>query len=322
MMKRIVIVILFVTTSMSSFSQSNFFHKIGDTIYYQNNRATYFKTDVFAIIKGKIDDTNHFEVEKYVTDPTTKKPYLESRFLSNDVQTLRGDGSYKLFYRNGKVAIEGNLLNGKRGPGTWVYWHENGQKRMEEGLSKETFFTENRVPLINNFWDEKGNQIASEGKGKCEYKDATDKLIHKGSIKKGLRVGSWSASKDNKVVYEETYKKGKVVKGVSFNEEGKRFQYKKIFEEAYYIKHGVKTVRKYLNDNIKPNISRISGILITTFDISKEGKISNVEVKRGLTSDYNKEVKRIISEMDSWKPARQRGINVASKYTLSLSIIE
>jgi len=54
-------------------------------------------------------------------------------------------------HENGKIAIKGQIKNGKK-EGTWTYWYSDGQKR------RETNFSENKKEGLTYFWYENGQK--------------------------------------------------------------------------------------------------------------------------------------------------------------------
>ena len=319
-MKKIVFTAILGIIAYSGFSQSNTFYKVGDTIYYADNKATYIRTNTFIIIKetNVNKNSNTFKVEKYTVSPKSSKFVLNSKFNTIGLQELRSNGVFTSYHENGKKASEGKTNFGKKGNGIWTYWYKNGEKRSEERLSKETFFNDKIVNLTINFWDDKGNQTVKNGNGFSEFVSDEDGLTHKGSYKDGLKNGVWTAFNGANKVYEEIYKKGKLVKGTSWDLKKKSYSYKKVFADAYYKREGNSNVRKYVARKFNSNTAGISGNILVSFTVTVEGNVGNVIINRGISQDYNSEVKRVLSEMSGWTPAKKRGQSYESTYSLNL----
>ncbi len=322
-MKRVLVVIL-VMLGFSSVGQSKSFYKAGDTLYYQNNRATYLKTNTRVVIKeANVDNNaNSFKVEMYLLDPESKTYVLNSKFITNGLQQLKSNGIFTSYHKNGKKATEGETINGRKSDGLWTYFYKNGEKRSEEKLSEEKFFNDNKVNLVMSFWDDKGNKTVENGNGFSQFVSDEDGYTYKGSYKNGLKNGDWVAFKGKVKVFEEVYKNGKLVKGTSWNDKKESFNYKKVFEKAYYKKQVTGYVRKYVSRKFNSNIRTSSGNINLTFDVTKEGKVENVVIVKGLTQEHNSEVKRIISEMEDWVPAKKRGQKLSTKNSLNLNFNE
>ncbi len=321
-MKKFVITAILMMVVGVGFSQ-NSYYKVGDTLYYVNNRATYVKTNTLVIVKetnvGK--NSNVYNVEKYLLDDSKNEYVLDSKFTTNGLQLLKANGDFISYHKNGNKASEGKTVNGKKARGIWTYYYENGKKRSEEKMSSGSYFSDKTKNLIINFWDTKGEQTVTDGDGFAEFINE-EGLIEKGSYKDGLKHGIWTAYKGKVKKYEETYKKGKLSKGTSWNDAGESFSYKEVSSPAYYKKKDNSAVRKYVDKNFNSNTAGIAGDIFVNFLVTKEGLVGNVNVVRGLTVDYNTEVKRVLSLMKGWTPAQKRGQPYNSTYSLNLRFTE
>jgi hypothetical protein len=320
-MKKTLITVILVMVAYSCFSQFNAYYKVGDTLYYANNKITFLKTNTFVVIKetNVAENNNSFKVDKFLMNAKTNSYVLDSQFTSNGLQELRSNGVYTSYHKNGKIASKGETINGRRADGLWRYWYENGGEKSEEKRSKETFFNDEKVFLTISFWDEKGVKTVENGNGFAQFISEEDGFLHKGSYKAGVKNSLWMAFNGTSKVYEEIYKKGKIVKGTSWNSENKSFNYKKVFTEAYYKKEGSGNVRKYISKKFTTNTYGVKGEVFVTFLVSKEGNVKNVNIVRGISSEYNAELKRVLSGMSGWTPAKKRGQIQESSYSLNLN---
>ena len=320
-MKKFLITGILMAMAFVGFGQSSY-HKVGDTLYYANNRATFVKTNTYVIIKetnvGK--NSNVYKVEKYVADAADKDFVLDSKFTTNGLQLLKANGEFISYYKNGNKASEGKTINGKKDGGLWTYYYENGEKKSEEKMSTGNYFNDSTKNLVMSFWDEKGEQTVTDGNGFSQFTNE-EGLFEKGSYKNGLKNGLWTAFDGDTKKYEETYKNGKLVKGTSYVG-GETFNYKTVTSSAYYKKKDNSAVRKYVDKNFNSNTAGVIGDIFVTFLVTEEGFVGEVNIIRGLTVDYNTEVERILSEMKGWTPAQKRGKPYNSKYSLSLRFSE
>lgn len=60
----------------------------------------------------------------------------------------------------------------------------------------------------------------------------------------------------------------------------------------------------------------ISGTVVVSFVIGKDGSVSDVKVVRGKDPSLDKEAVRVVSKMPKWNPGKQNGQNVRVSYTL------
>lgn len=80
---------------------------------------------------------------------------------------------------------------------------------------------------------------------------------------------------------------------------------------------------KFLAKNIKyPVIAQENGIqgrVTASFIVEKDGSIRDIEVIRGVDPSLDKEAIRVLSGMPDWTPGKQRGQDVAVKYTVPVT---
>ena len=320
-MKNFVVTSILMAITFVGFSQETSYYKVGDTLYYQNNRATYSKTNTLVILKEKNADNTTYKVEKYLFDESKNTYILDAKFTTNGLQLLKSNGDYISYHKNGKKASEGQTVNGKKDAEIWTYFYPNGEKKCEQKEVSEDYFSDKVKKVMVSFWDEKGEQTVKNGNGFIQYKD-DDGFLIKGNYKKGVKNELWTAFDGEVKKYEETYKKGELTKGTSWNDKGASFDYTEVFAPAYYKKNDKSSVRKYVANNFKPKTAGVAGDIIVKFLITKEGLVQNINVIRGLTGDYNAEVKRVLSEMKGWFPAKKRGQAYNSTYSLDLHLSE
>jgi len=83
---------------------------------------------------------------------------------------------------------------------------------------------------------------------------------------------------------------------------------------------GTTEMYKYLYKNIKyPSIAKennITGRVTVRFVVNEDGKVSNVEVLKGIGGGCDEEARRVIANMPSWKPGKQNGRPVKVYYTV------
>lgn len=96
-----------------------------------------------------------------------------------------------------------------------------------------------------------------------------------------------------------------------------------IFEVVEYMPEfpgGMQACLQYLAKGIKyPVVAQDAGEqgrVIVQMIVTKEGKIANVKVVKGVSEALNNEAMRVVSGMPQWKPGKEKGVAVNVKYTL------
>jgi protein TonB len=85
---------------------------------------------------------------------------------------------------------------------------------------------------------------------------------------------------------------------------------------------GEENLIMFLAKNIQyPDKARnngIQGTVYVTFIISKEGKVTDMKILRGVNKDIDKEAMRVISILPQWFPGMQQGKFVKVQYNLPI----
>lgn len=85
----------------------------------------------------------------------------------------------------------------------------------------------------------------------------------------------------------------------------------------------VQELLKWVSKNLQyPEIAADNGVqgkLTVQFVVERDGSVSDIKVVRGVDPSLDKEAVRVLSKMGKWKPGRQRGKAVRSRYTLPVT---
>jgi TonB family protein len=94
-------------------------------------------------------------------------------------------------------------------------------------------------------------------------------------------------------------------------------------EEGAEFPGGQDGLVDFLAKNIKYPIecssAGIQGKVYIEFIIEKNGKVTNVKIKREIHPLLDKEATRVVTLMPKWKPARKRSQKARSKYILPIN---
>lgn len=116
--------------------------------YYENGNKKY------SIRK---DPTlKQFEHYRYYENGMPKK--LEHKLLDKEERI----GEYKEWYDNGQLAETGIYVSAYKRDGKWLEFHKDGSKKLEAEFKNGDF-------LIQNCWNEKGEQTLKDGTGLYVY---------------------------------------------------------------------------------------------------------------------------------------------------------
>ncbi len=88
---------------------------------------------------------------------------------------------------------------------------------------------------------------------------------------------------------------------------------------------GQKELMRYITTAIRyPVIAAENGIqgrVYVTFVVSPKGRVTNVEVTRGVYSALDKEAIRVVSELPAFSPGKQRGKPVRVRYSVPINFV-
>ncbi|MBN1820527.1 MAG: energy transducer TonB [Prolixibacteraceae bacterium] len=94
----------------------------------------------------------------------------------------------------------------------------------------------------------------------------------------------------------------------------------KLVEETPEFSGGMKALQEFVLQNIQyPEIAKrdsITGIVYVQFVINQIGKVSNVEIKKGVHPLLDEEALRVVKMLPAWKPGKVRGKQVDVEFIL------
>lgn len=96
-----------------------------------------------------------------------------------------------------------------------------------------------------------------------------------------------------------------------------------VVEEMPIYPGGNGELLKFLTQNIKypPEAvaKKLEGRVIVVFIVNEDGSVSDVDIARSVDPLLDAEAMRVVNSMPIWTPGKQKGINVAVKYTVPVT---
>ncbi|MGQ9847742.1 MAG: energy transducer TonB, partial [Bacteroidales bacterium] len=96
-----------------------------------------------------------------------------------------------------------------------------------------------------------------------------------------------------------------------------------VIEEKPEFPGGEAAMFQWISKNIKyPEIAKENGVqgkVYIQFVIGKDGKVTDVQVIRGVDPSLDKEAVRVVQSMPAWKPGKQRGKPVKVSFQLPIN---
>ncbi len=98
-----------------------------------------------------------------------------------------------------------------------------------------------------------------------------------------------------------------------------------IVEDMPEFPGGDLALRKFIANAIKyPVIAQENGIqgkVYVTFVVGKDGRVTNAQIARGVDPSLDKEALRVVNNLPTWKPGKQRGKPVNVSYTVPINFV-
>ncbi len=98
-----------------------------------------------------------------------------------------------------------------------------------------------------------------------------------------------------------------------------------IVEEQPSFPGGEAALMEYLGKNISyPPMAKESGIqgtVFVTFVVEPNGSVTNVKILRGIGGGCDEEAVRVVKNMPTWKPGKQRGKPVRVQFNLPIKFV-
>lgn len=317
-MKRIQF-IYFLLLSYITFAQNN-----NDIVVYLDslrNVSTESNYKYVCIIKDTYQSKKTYSFKEYYKSGnvsfvgTTNFNYPEFFLFP-----LPLDGINISYYENGNKKLYSNyvynVFNGKQ-----YGWYENGKIKFEKEFKYDIKAKKN-IERIINFVDEYDVKKVIDGNG--EYEEKEGLFIVSGEIKNGFKEGDWNGKHSTlNTRFVETYKKGELISGVSFDENNVSHKYTEIQTKAEPA-GGMTAFSKNLTKNFylsrDTKIKHLKGKIFIDFVVTKNGEIGEAKVIRDLGFETGKEAIRALKHSKKWIPATYRGLPIDSNCTLPIQL--
>lgn len=86
---------------------------------------------------------------------------------------------------------------------------------------------------------------------------------------------------------------------------------------------GTTALIKWINDNVNYPQESIAigdqGLVYLSFVVEQDGSISNIEIERGVSTELDREAKRLVRKMPNWKAGEAKGLPVRSRCRLPIN---
>ncbi|WP_316790762.1 TonB family protein [Pedobacter frigoris] len=181
----------------------------------------------------------------------------------------------------------------------------------------------NQPSKLDYYVDSLGQVLVENGNGhfKITVKAGSENYLQEGEYVGGEKDGLWTeknASGD--FIYKEKYLKGKLLSGESYKD-GKTYLYA-VTDEFPTYQNGIQAFYAYLSRTVRyprdAQDQNISGTVLLSFVVEKDGKVADAEVTRGVYPSLDDEALRVMRISPKWIPGKQRGVPMRVKYNVPI----
>lgn len=269
----------------------------------------------FAVCKAK--NATYYKYD----NPKEKISKVHEIFYLNGDKYMKGtydngvkNGPFIYYYQGGLIKEIKNFTEG-RVVGAYEAWYPNGKKK-EEGDFKDSNYR------LLYFWDSLGMPLIIQGNGLLVRYFSNGKVKEEGRYGNAFKIGEWKGyTPKGKLFYEEEYDSyGKLLKGKSFYKR-KTYVYTQILETAH-PQGGVESFLNSIGQHMKypeeAKVNRIQGEVFVRFMVEKSGKLTNVEIMKGLGYGCDEAVLEAFKKVPKWSPSKKRGQPVRQSLVLPI----
>jgi len=274
-------------------------HGLSEKNYYENGQLK-----LHRIPKG----LGYYDETEYDTDGK-----LVRKLETND----EGRGTETLYYKNG-AAKQIRTFLARRLEEKIAAYYPNGKPYF----SKETSpGDDGPITTYVECRDSTGKLLTQKGKGYwTEYSDDFSYKALQGKVARGMPDSIWNRAYTATEGEYETFSHGKKIKSEAY---GTSANDSATFDKAPEFSGGLDGFLNFLARNVRyPATAReqnITGRVIITFTVEKDGSLTNVAVARDIGGGCGAEAARVIRSSPRWIPGTLKGSPVRVKFSVPVS---
>jgi TonB family protein len=300
------------------------FSQVRQNVYFYKNNGKQVKerdsADYTRVIREPDSGSKFFKVLEYYIN---SKPKRMGESSTIDPITL--EGQCITYYKSGSRK---EVLNYKRGQliNEQYYYYPNGKlgevRSYPDSLNrnKPAF---NQTYLVTTFNDTTGTALITNGNGHHKlYNSDFSKVTAEGDVKDGLKNGEWkiSVGKNDSLLVNETYNKGKLVSGTAKLASSETYTYTQP-ESMPEFKGGITAFYRFLGKTLRyPSEAfthNIQGRVNVSFIVEKDGSLTSVKVFGDSPAQVlSDEAIRVVKLSPNWNPGIKYGRPVRVTYTV------
>jgi hypothetical protein len=267
-----------------------------------------------VLLTGCFPATKNLE-KKYGYTIEPGNELLDAGMIYTKEKTADGQFRYRTFYNETRQM-------------TLERYYKDADFQVAHGLSR-SWSDDGQLWQEGNYED--GNK-QGEWTEYSLFADPDKNKKNVGLYKKGVKHRMWrTTNREGKIIQEEFYQNGTVMfNNTALNDSTVVGAGGRIMPEygCQKVKHlqdticGEASLQYFLSSEVRyPDFARYNNIMGTAyalFTINKQGEIEDVYIVNGLCNDIKKEVIRVVSVMNLWRPGKVGEVPATVRFTLPI----
>lgn len=310
------IVLLFVVSTAYAQNQNIYFYKNnGDTV------STKDSADFIRIVREPEAGSELYNVLDYY--PSGKRKLVGK---SSSIFPQRFEGPCLEHFESGKRSIISNYSNGRKA-GACERYYPNGTLYMHIAYPIDQPFAYGlKDEYITDIYDSTGVAVFKNGNGHYSLYNATfTEVLDDGELKNRKRDGIWTGvDNETQAVFNEEYNNGELTSGIA-TKNGKTATYfgQRMIQPKFPGPGGENAFNYYLMKHVRypaeERVKKIQGLVILTFFVEEDGKITGIRVLKGVSIGINNEAIRAIRDSSPWLPGVKHGFPEKVSYSVPIA---
>lgn len=287
------------------------------TFYFKNNGKKVTERDSADYMRTILPAENDkYQIQEHYKNGGLKLEGYATKYNPNLVL----EGLIKRYYENGNKQEEAiyykNQITGEAN-----FYYRNGRLKEVIEYLPDNFPVKPNVKMIS-FYDSTGVQKIINGTGIYSGEEENGTFIS-GKYLDGKKDSVWNGENLKKgYSYQENYNVGKFLSGIA-QIDGEEIKYSSAEQMPEYpggMTKFYEFVGRNYNYPAAAKSSGVSGRVILSFIVERDGNISDIKILRDLGLGTGDEAVRVLERAKKWNPGRQHGVPVRVSYTLPIML--
>lgn len=312
----------FILSTASAQDVKTTYHDVDNTILETALNSKFYRNIYLDTI---LNNTSIYRLEEYYSNNKPK----QLAYTTNDIYPFKYFLEKQEYYEEGTIkSFEKYHISGEQIDTAW-YFYPNNKLMLVTYLDPRIPKSE-RYKQYLAYFDTLQHSILKNGSGYIKFdlsglSDDNEMVDYEeGNLLNFKKNGLWKGRIEKDYTFEEIYKDGLLVKGKTTSSDGDVYTYNSFNENNRPIKNIESLMRNAMN---KSNFPRkainagVNGTISTSFNIEKDGSITNIRVLSDLGYGTKEYAINVLEKLDKKIiPRTNRGIPTQISFLLPIFV--